>query len=406
MKIKKKSILIFLFIVILFILTRQVPFSNLSPIMNISLIVLVIFSLLFANGNKLNYKIQYITLYLLSVLVLHTFYSFLFSNSSIYNLFRFFTILFSLILAFHINNLPRKFLNIFFTLYAIQSFIVILSELIMLFIVDDFLAGQIRTFVIEKGWGDVYSNGQFFHIQIKGNALLPFAFMLLFIEQVKIKFKGPLKLLFLSATIFSGNFAFLIALTIFLIINIFINLKNNNDLYRKLVLFSMIIVFLSPFLYRYVINKIDLKNEGNSILERTEQTKYLLQNLTQNPSTFLLGTGLGSTLNIISPTRDYRGATYFEIQPLYFLSQMGIIFFGMFVFYNFLVAYLNFKNKKLLLIFFIYWIYASINPYIFDTNHFIVIIILNTIQNYKQGYQIRKLLTQNNLIYDYHRQAY
>ena len=399
MKINKETILNFLFLVIIFILTRQVPFSNLSPIMNISLITLVIFSLFFANGSKLNSNIKYITLYLLFFLVLHTIYSFLFSNSSLSNLIRFFIILLSLILAFHINNVPRKFIKIFFTLFAIQAFIIILAEFIMLFVVDEFLAGQIRTLVIEKGWGDVYSNGQFFHIQIKGNALLPFAFMLLFIEEIKIKFKFALKILFLSATIFSGNFAFLIALTIFLIINMFINLKDNKDLYRKLILFSTIIVFLSPFLYRYVINKIDLKNEGNSILERTEQTKYLLQNLTQNPSTFLLGTGLGSTLNIISPTRDYRGATYFEIQPLYFLSQMGIIFFGMFVFYNFLIAYLNFNNKKLLLIFFIYWIYASINPYIFDTNHFIVIIILNTIQNYKQGYQNRQLLIQNKLIY-------
>jgi hypothetical protein len=307
----------------------------------------------------------------------------------------------SLVLAFHLNNLPRNFINIFFILFSIQALIVILAEFAMLTLVDDVLASNIRFFVIDSGWGDIYSNGLFFHIQIKGNALLPIAFMLLFVEEIPLKYKFTLKVIFLISIIFSGNFAFLIALFIFLIINSFINLKNNNQLYKRLLFFFVIAVLTSPIILNYVHNKIEVKNEGNSIFERTEQIKYLTNNLTQNPVTFLLGTGLGSTLNIVSTTRDYRGATYFEIQPMYFLSQMGVVFFGLFIIYSFLIAYLNYTNKTLFLIFCCYWIYASINPYIFDTNQFVVILLLNTIQNFINDEFVESIDYRNKLIYDY-----
>ena len=130
-------------------------------------------------------------------------------------------------------------------------------------------------------------------------------------------------------------------------------------------------------------SKIESKMEGNSISERYEQATLLINSLSKNELTFFFGNGLGYSLDIVTQTRDYRGAIYFEIQPLYFLSQMGVIFFAIFLLFSFFLAFINYRNKQLFLIFCCYWFYASINPYILDTNNFIVIIILN-ILNHKE----------------------
>ncbi len=101
---------------------------------------------------------------------------------------------------------------------------------------------------------------------------------------------------------------------------------------------------------------------------------------------------MGCTLNKQSSTRDYRESTYFEMQPLYFLDQLGIILFIFFIFLNLYLTIINFKYNLILLIYFCYIIYSFTNPYILDTNHFVVIIILNTIQFSKDNFNITNKL--------------
>ena len=65
------------------------------------------------------------------------------------------------------------------------------------------------------GWGDVYTyNGVFWRIQLKGNALLPFAFFVSWIYLSSFK-RYLISSLFLVALILAGNFAFILGVIVF-----------------------------------------------------------------------------------------------------------------------------------------------------------------------------------------------
>lgn len=379
LKIKNQSFIIGLFVIIVFILSRQVPFYFLSPIMNICSLLLIIFyfygnRIINSNHPQINFQL---TKGILVLLALHIIYSLIVSNGEITTVLRFAIILFVLIVAFQINNLPQICLKIFLLFQIIQSLLIVLFEIYLLVYSDELTSGVIRNFVITEGWGDIYSNGLFYHVQLRGNSLLPFAYMILSIPGLKLRRQWAIKTLIILGNIFAGNFAFILIIIVFVIFNSILKIKNSKTFFKWLIFVIVSIIFLSLPIINMIQSKIESKMEGNSISERYEQTKLLINSLAKNELTFFCGNGLGYSLDVVTQTRDYRGAIYFEIQPLYFLSQMGVIFFAIFLSFSFFIAFVNYRNKQLFLIFCCYWLYASINPYIFDTNHFIVVIILN-----------------------------
>jgi hypothetical protein len=105
-----------------------------------------------------------------------------------------------------------------------------------------------------------------------------------------------------------------------------------------------------------------------------------MDDLSENNTYLLLGRGIGHTIEKITPSRDYRGNIYFELQTFYVLNQLGLFGFIMFLFYNVYMS-IRLYSKWLILIYVSYIIYAFTNPYIFDTNHIVVILLLNTLQN-------------------------
>ena len=374
-----QNTLIFLFSIVVFILTRQVPFDSYSIIMNLSVILFIILYFISKkNIFKQNETIFY-TLGLVILLLVHLVYTGLFTDNKMSYVIRFFLIILIIILSQQIDIKSKSIINVFFTFIFLQSFIIIISEFYLLLFSDLTQANLIRNFVSEKGWGDVYSNGIFYHIQIKGNALIPLGFMLLFNKNIfnSNYFK---KLILLLATIFSGNFAFLIAIFIFTITLPFTNNVLSRKKIKNIFWLLLLLILSSKFIYDFAYQKIKLKNEGDSIFERKEQVSYLIDDLFSNPLYSLFGKGLGNTLNIVSSTRDYRESIFYEIQPIYFLNQMGLLFFIIFLSFHFYIAYYKYRNKLLLLIYVCFFLYSSTNPYIFDTNQFVVIILLNTYQ--------------------------
>jgi hypothetical protein len=384
----KNSILNFIFIILLFFLTRQVPFSKYSIFMNISVLALVLFYFIYNRSIKLNLRKKFVILFLCTLFI-HLCYSIFFTQSQYKNSLKFFLVIFFLVIAYDLKKLPVKFINIFIFFLSAQAIVLFITEIFCLFFLDSTNIALLRDFVRSNEWGDIYSNGLFYHIQIKGNALLPFAYMVTFLNHNGRQY--VVRIILLLGLIFAGNFAFLLSILIFHFIQYLISLKHRKNIYIKIITgFILILLTLYP-IYSFTVYKLNSKID-DSIYERLEQKKYLLEDLTRNPIVLLFGNGLGCTLNKQSSTRDYRESTYFEIQPLYFLDQLGIILFSLFIFLNIYLAILNFQDNLILLAYACYIIYSFTNPYILDTNHLIVIIILNTLQYFKEKQNNNKIL--------------
>lgn len=135
---------------------------------------------------------------------------------------------------------------------------------------------------------------------------------------------------------------------------------------------------------------LEMKSDGDvsSIGTRFDQITVLINSMNISYVNLLFGNGVGHTLNVITPARDYTGDIYFELQALYFLNQLGFIpFTVLFLFHMYLFTkrVLDFKCR---LIYFSYLFYASINPYFLDSSHIVVLLLilaLNTSQFNKKS---------------------
>jgi hypothetical protein len=373
------KILFFCFFLTVFFLTRQVPFSGFSLIMNLSMISFIIVYVFINKGqfkriNDFNFPV------IISV-VIFTFafiYSVFFTNALIGNSLRFYLIILSLILAYNIVNLPFSIVKIFIRLMLLQSIFIILLEVFYLTLSEESTQLILRDFIRIKEWGDIYSNGYFFHIQLKGNALIPFGYMLTYLN-LPFKSKLVTRIIFLTGLIFAGNFAFIISALFFHIVYFVREIYTLGTLIRKVSIGLLVILVTSIPLITFVDNKLESKRD-DSIFERVQQFELLFNGLTQNFYVLFLGNGLGNTLNVKTATRDYSKSIYFEVQPIYFVFQLGILMSFYFVFINLYLVERNYKNYLVKLIYVCYLIYSITNPYILDTNHFIVIIVLNAAQ--------------------------
>lgn len=373
----KNKVLIFFSFLFLFILSRQVPFDSFSFLMNISLGMLIVFSLKDIVDRMSEKKdLFFMFVIVVSFLIVFFFYS-LFLENKIANVVRFFLILFFLAISYFIV-LPRKVLSIFIYLFVLHALLITFFSLYLsfFFTMDNYL--PVRFFFQEKGWGDVFTyNGWFYRIQIKGNALLPVAFFTTFFY--KISHGRLIKCILLIGCVFAGNIAYLIAIFFFLIIY-FLKTSSLNTLIKRFLILC-VVVLLSIFpVYKYFIKEtLALKNES-SLPTRIDQIDVLMDDMSENKFYIVFGRGLGHTIEKITPYRDYRGDVYFELQSLYILNQLGVLGFSLFLLYNIYISFRLF-NIWLIFIYLCYILYAFTNPYIFDTNHVVVILILNTIQN-------------------------
>ena len=117
-------------------------------------------------------------------------YAILIRENSINLVFRFYIIILCLLLS-HWVHLPLVATKrIFFFFILLQCFILIVIEAIMnlFFSINNYL--PFRFFFMEQGWGDIYTyDGFFYRVQIKGNALIPFAFFLTFLKDYTFKYR-------------------------------------------------------------------------------------------------------------------------------------------------------------------------------------------------------------------------
>ena len=365
----------FLFFIVFFIITRQVPFADYSIIANAAVLLLVFGMITY---NRLNIvTISFICLWL-CILVQYS----LFKGNELSLILHFTLAILLLMISNFVENIPRKILKIFFILISIQSIFLIIMEIVLNVFYTQSSYLLLREYFIDKGWGDLYTyNGYFYRVQVRGNALIPIAFYLTFIKEVQayIKYIKVYRILAFIGICIAGNFAFWIS-TVLFILGYSLFFGNNKII--KLSIVSGVIVLFSGFLLEYIIEVILRKNE--SLGTRADQYNVLIGALTSDVSNFIFGNGLGGTLSVSTSFRDYTGDIYFELQGLYYIYQLGIlnslIFFG-------LMFYLAFKKifyKDLLFIYVVYLSYAISNPYFLDTNHIVLIIVLRLIYEYRK----------------------
>lgn len=376
----KQKLVDFLFIVVVFIVTRQVPFAFLSPIMNVCVITLLGLSLYKATLDRCTYAVLFC--FLVLPLCCSLFYSIFITDNDFVLAVKFFIVLLSVGLAYFVR-VDRIALRWFVGLCLLQTAVLIVIHLYLLLYssIETYL--PIRFFFMEKGWGDVYTyNGIFYRIQIKGSALLLIA-LVLNIEIKLFKYQYLIAIMLFTGVVLAGNFAFLISLVLYLLYKLF-SLSGVKSIHLYLLSIFSAIVFASiamPSVVDYAMSTLEMKQES-SLGVRSDQFTELMKNLTESPFSLLMGQGLGNTLNVKTEFRDYTGDTYFEVQTLYVINQLGIIFFLGFILYNVLITLKRWGtfSFSLYFIYLIYITYAVTNPYIFDTNHVIVIIVLNSLQ--------------------------
>jgi hypothetical protein len=385
-------LLMLLFFSCLFSITRQYPFIKISEF-----IIPMLFLLFIAAGKKIKINvlqqqpiIKNLLIINISILVVLIIYS-LGNKNDLQNIIRFFSIIVLMLIAY---VFPKRelFVRIFVALAIVHSFCLIMIEINMMFFFNDLqFANAIRGYFINSGVGDVYSfNGFFYLVQIKGNAILPIA-LFISIYSFNKSLKGILSIVFLLLGVFiAGNFAFLIStvfyLCIYLLMKIdFISLVKKYKKKFSIVLTTFICILL-PLAFFYVDKVLDRKS-GESLPTRYDQVSVLIENMIETPSTILFGQGLGNTISKHTEYRDYTGDIYYELQALYILNQVGVIYFLFFIITTILLSLYTWKNKHIYLIYLSYILYGFTNPYIFDSLNILIIIVLNSLTQSKIGLQ-------------------
>lgn len=295
-----------------------------------------------------------------------------------------FTLILFFLLGAYLTNISCKVNLLKILIYVAVSFSVLLivSELILLLFVDTHNAGVVRMFFRDGGMGDVYYYHFYYKIQIRGNSILPFVYMLVSnIDLFPSRRKFLFRTLLMLGVVVAGNFAFLVTIVVYHIVFYFINSKNNKHLVSRIFTISCLVIVFSGILFSHVEGVLKEKGEESNVV-RLDQTKVLLHNIKETPITFLFGQGLGNTVDVVTQYRDYREAVYYELQMLYFLNQLGVIPFLIFVLINIYFTNKYLSNSRLKLIYLFYILYAITNPYILDTNHVVVIIALLATQQY------------------------
>lgn len=369
-------ILSFFIVLAIFTISRQFPLNilGLEGIPKYLVSLVFISSLPFILKNIFNGKkdVTILTIFITILISIHSYYSlFIVCNPS--GTLRFYLILLFVLFAYHVHL--RKFvIDWFIFANIIQSLFLLLFELYLVFVASQPEISQIRHYFLTNLIGDVYSyDGFFYKIQMLGNPLIPFSFFI----SIFLRKKMIINLILLIGVIISANLAFYIATALFLLFFIVSRVKNNIQLINNLIKVSFIILicfFPVIFYLKYILSK-----KAYSLGVRADQLNVLISDMSTSWITVILGKGLGNLINVSTPLRDYSTyGYYFELQTIYIFNQMGILA----LIYYAIIIYIAYRlyNWKLFFIYLFYIMYAVTNPYIFDTIHIIVILILNIIQ--------------------------
>lgn len=369
------GLMIFCWALITMFLTRQFPLSFVSFIGNLAL-----WGLFFLYIPKLK-KGQFVDIKVIAVFVAVLLSYAILMGNQISWIIRFAIIVFSILYAYFIKLPQKSVLKWLVIFVVIQCFVLIITEMALMFFIPKVGQVAVRQFFLTTEWGDVYSyDGFFFRVQIKGSAIIPFVYCLSWVvDIVKTKWKWGVRAILLLGLIIAGNFAFILGVLVFHLGWFVISIRTKLQLVNRVIIGVVLLAALTAPIYKYTYDTMERKS-GESTETRIDQTEGLFYDLQETPITHLFGQGLGNSINYVSQYRDYTKMQYFELQALYFLNQMGLIGFAIFVLINLFLTN-KYIDGKFYFVYFCYVLYAAINPYILDTTHIVVIITLIACSN-------------------------
>lgn len=380
--------IVLLFLSMLF-LTRQFPFAKLGRLSSYILVIsfTVSIRLMFNNFSKLEKKYKSLTIFYVLLITGLLIKSLLNTNISLgYSIHTYITCLLLIISFFYPKD--KRIFKMFVFVMLLHALFMIGLELFLIVKNSPEFDSIFRNYILINGFGDIYTrNGIYYRIIIKGNELLPVAYLVMY--KYKSKKANIIKGIFILSILISGNLAYFIAIGLFLILNdLFIDKKYSSKIIKffniknqkKIIAIGTVLLVLGFIGYKpvkfKVENIIELKSQY-SIPARFDQIGVLIDDMNSGKD-YILGKGLGSTVTAVTRYRDYTGNRYFEMQWMYFFYQMGAIAFGILIILSIILSIKYMRNKLTILIYLTYIIYGITNPYTFNLTHIIVIILLTT----------------------------
>ncbi|WP_157077388.1 hypothetical protein [Robertmurraya korlensis] len=223
---------------------------------------------------------------------------------------------------------------------------------------------------------------------------MPIAFLVSLFAITEKRLKVTVATILFLGTFIAGNLAFLVAIAAYFLFYLFIYLfkllrskremvkgKFFKDVKRTVISLTVLISFTLAIcipMFNY-LNDVIVRKSEYSIPARFDQVEVLFDDLFESPSSALFGQGLGNTLQVETEYRDYTNNTYFELQTLYILNQVGILYMILFVITKAFFVYKFWNNSKVYVLYGCYLLYALSNPYVFDTTNIIILIVLSSL---------------------------
>lgn len=352
----------------------QFPFKHLSQLIVPTLAIYLI-AILLAH-RRIEYSKTWLRFFYhyMIYLLLMVIFGF-FNGAEFQNIIRFFLILIVIPLFTVIKNPNFK------NEYNLLLFFAVIKSLILIFIAFQlFKTGthqEFRQLARMNGYGDIYID--YFtnlpKVQVHGNALLPFLFM------VNYEYRsGKLNLLIdgiiLLGVLAAGNSAFILCLAAYAAYKFLKYIYSTKSNVKRFFSFSLLAIGGVLFL-GYSLNVLSQKAVYSNLV-RFDQAKALMDNY------IIIGMGLGNPINYTTAFRRYSGDVYFELQTLYIINQIGFI--GLSLFYLLTCLPLSKLGKREFILFLIYLLYTFWNPYCFDTTEMIALSVLinhSTFENLK-----------------------
>lgn len=342
----------------------QFPFKNIAGLI---IPCLAVYLLLKINKLQFDQKTVFLLICFLICLTCSVAMA-LTSGTGITRIIRFLFVLLAIVFCSFVDEKNFKAeSNIFVTLAVLKS-VVIIAIALTLLMVGDF--SFLRNWAWNNELGDIYFLNRFVpKVQVQGNALLLIALIVEYIQKDRITWK---LLIILAGILFAGNFAYILGLGLFIVYILakkVLPILRVNNTYMKALIGIVVVAYLVmvPYLVGKIEEKADVSNQT-----RVEQAAVLLD------TNLFIGSGLGNYIEASTPTRDYDGDIYFELQTLYIINQIGIV--GLVLFYAIIFKNIAKKGSEKVVLYLIYLIYAFWNPYCFDTTQMIAtLLIINMI---------------------------
>ena len=370
----------FLFVFCVFLSTRQLPINLYFQGLTFVVPACMFAGLLASVHNQKNIVLA--ALFMFTLLV-SAFWAGVLGNDPS-NIFRFYSILMCVGLAPMLPSIGMKVYGISIFLLLIQGVVVIFLSL-KLTLGSDSEYHILRYFFKSNSLGDVYTfDGVFYRVQLLGNALLPLGFMLSYSRYrwiIRSDLKGRLALfIFGLAIVFAGNLTYYLILLSFIFVFEFLYTPKSKALINLFVISLLVVCFFLinyDSISAYWLSK--FRNDTSSMGIRFQQIGHLISSCYGSAIKPLLGSGLGAYIDGEINGRVYKDQIYYEFQWLYILIQTGPIIFIILLFSHLML--LMSKANKVFVVYVFYILSAITNPYIFDSNHFVVIVMVIQFNN-------------------------